>query len=56
MDATITKVTSLITRLTENNYAEWDPNICDVLCKQKLWKYTQSEWESNKEVWEEKAD
>ena len=56
MDATSTKVTSLIPRLTENNYAEWNRNIRAVLRKQKLWKYTQSEWESNEEVLEEKAD
>ena len=56
MDATATKVTSLIPRLTENNYAEWNRNIRAVLRKQKLWKYTQSEWESNEKVPEGKAD
>ena len=61
MDATTTKVTSLIPRLTENNYAEWNRNIRAVLRKQKLWKYTQSEWEASEKVpggkadWEEKS-
>ncbi len=56
MDATTTKVTSLLSGLTENNYDEWNRNICAVLRKQNLWKYIQSEWESIEEVLEEKAD
>ena len=59
MDATTTKVTSLIPRLTENNYAEWNRNIRAVLRKQKLWKYTQIECQSSEKVlkaeWEEKS-
>ena len=56
MDATTTKVTSLIPRLTENNYAEWNRNIRAVLRKHKLWKYTQSEWGSDEGVLEKKSD
>ncbi len=33
MDATTTKVSSLILRLTESNYTEWNWNICVVLRK-----------------------
>ncbi len=59
MDATKTKVTFFISPLTGNNYARWNGNIPDVLCKQKLWKYTQSEWKSYEKVlkanWEEKS-
>ncbi len=59
MDATTTKVTSIIPRLTENNYAKWNRNIRAVLRKRKLWKYTQSEWRSNEKMlnpdWEDKS-
>ncbi len=59
MDAATTKVTFFISRLTEKNHAEWNRNIRAVFHKQKLWKYTQSEWKSDEEVlkadWEEKS-
>ena len=59
MDAITTKVTSFIPRLTENNYVEWNRNICAIFYKQKLWIYTQLEWKSDKKVlkaeWEKKS-
>lgn len=58
MDTITTKVTFLIRRLTENNYTEWNWNICAILHKQKLWKYTLSEWKFDEKLmkadWEEK--
>ena len=43
MDA-VTKITSLVPRLEEKNYNEWNRNIRAILRKNKLWKYTQSEF------------
>ena len=56
MDATTTKVTSIIPRLTENNYAEWNRNIRAVLRKQKLWKYIQSAWALQEGAVEKSSD
>ncbi len=39
-----TKISSPIPRLTEKNYSGWNQNIQTTLQKQKLWKYTQSEF------------
>lgn len=56
MDAATTKVSCLIPRLTEKNYAEWNQNISAILQKQKLWKYTQSTWGSDEGVLETQSD
>lgn len=39
----VTKVSSLVPRLNEKNYNEWNRNIRAILRKHKLWKYTQAE-------------
>lgn len=56
MDATTTKVTSLILRLTEKNYAKWNWNISVVVWKQNFWKYIQSAWALDEEVIEIRLD
>lgn len=59
---TISKINSLVPRLTEKNYNEWNRNIRAVLRKNKLWKYTQSEFSKAEQKdrppqseWNEKA-
>lgn len=56
MDAASAKVSCLIPRLTEKNYAEWNQKICAMLQQQKLWKYTQSAWGADKGVLETQSD
>lgn len=59
---TVTKISSLVPRLNEQNYNEWNRNIRAVLRKHKLWKYTQLAFSNtdpkdrpSESEWDEKA-
>ena len=56
---TVTKITSLVPRLKEKNYNEWNRNIRAILQKNKLWKYIQSDFskadKGNCLLWIEKS-